>query len=61
MILTKTQVKMLAAFFRKNEVKLNRVVIVESATSGIGSNMYARYVDMDGTEGELDISAYEEW
>ncbi len=60
MILTKTQVKQLTSIFRKNEVMLERIEIIEESKTGIGVNMYAIYVT-NGEHHSFDITEYENW
>lgn len=60
MILTKAQVKQLTDIFKQNKI-VDEVKLREEGTTGIGQNMYAQYVDIDGTTCDIDITDYESW
>ena len=60
-ILTKKQAKQIRSLFKEGVVATDQVEIIVSRTTGIGQNMYVRYVDDNLRIREIDISDYESW
>lgn len=60
MTLTKTQLEQIASVF-KNDTIADSVELIERRDSGIGVNLYCRYVDVNLNIKQADITDYASW